>query len=64
LIVFAPTRGDAIDKMAGALEEFTIEGIKTTIPFHQRVMKNKLFRDGIFDTSFIDQTQILNELQK
>lgn len=64
LIVFAPTRGDAIDKMAGALEEFTIEGIKTTIPFHQRVMKNKLFRDGTFDTSFIDQTQILDELQK
>lgn len=64
LIVFAPTREDAIDKMAGALEEFTIEGIKTTIPFHQRVMKNKLFRDGKFDTSFIDQTQILNELQK
>lgn len=64
LIVFAPTRADAIDKMAGALEEFTIEGIKTTIPFHQRVMKNKLFQDGTFDTSFIDQTQILNELQK
>ncbi len=55
LIVFAPTRDDAIKKMAGALEEFTIEGIHTTIPFHRKVMQNDVFKSGIFDTSFIDK---------
>lgn len=55
LIVFAPTREEAIKKMAGALEEFTIEGIHTTIPFHRKVMQNDVFKSGIFDTSFIDK---------
>jgi acetyl-CoA carboxylase biotin carboxylase subunit len=55
LIVFAPTRDEAIDKMAGALEEFTIEGVHTTIPFHRKVMQNKVFRSGIYDTSFIEK---------
>lgn len=55
LIVSAPTRDEAIDKMAGALEEFTIEGVHTTIPFHRKVMANKVFRSGKFDTSFIEK---------
>ncbi|MBI4811050.1 MAG: acetyl-CoA carboxylase biotin carboxylase subunit [Ignavibacteriales bacterium] len=55
LIVFAPTREDAIKKMAGALEEFTIEGIHTTIPFHRKVMQNDVFKSGTFDTGFIDK---------
>ncbi len=59
LITFAPTREEAIDKMASALEEFTIEGICTTIPFHQKVMKNDLYRAGTFDTSFIENTNNL-----
>jgi acetyl-CoA carboxylase biotin carboxylase subunit len=54
IIVFAQTRDGAINKMAGALEEFVIEGIKTTIPFHRQVMQNKKFRDGTFDTSFLE----------
>ncbi|MEK7264063.1 MAG: acetyl-CoA carboxylase biotin carboxylase subunit [Bacteroidota bacterium] len=54
LICFAPSREEAIDKMYGALEEFTIEGVATTIPFHKKVMKDKRFRDGIFDTSFLE----------
>jgi acetyl-CoA carboxylase biotin carboxylase subunit len=54
LIVFAQTRDGAIAKMAGALEEFTIEGIKTTIPFHRQVMQDKQFRSGTFDTSFLE----------
>lgn len=55
LIVYAPDRISAIDKMQAALEEFTIEGIQTTIPFHKKVMKNELFRAGIFDTSFLEK---------
>ncbi len=54
LIVFAQTREGAIAKMAGALEEFTIEGIKTTIPFHRQVMMDERFISGNFDTSFLE----------
>ena len=54
LIVFAPTRAEAIQKMAGALEEFTVEGVHTTIPFHRRVMKNEVFKSGIYDTGFLE----------
>jgi acetyl-CoA carboxylase biotin carboxylase subunit len=55
LIVFAPTRDEAIQKMASALEEFTVEGVHTTIPFHRRVMQNDVFRSGLYDTSFIEK---------
>ena len=54
LIVFAQTREGAIQKMAGALEEFVVQGIKTTIPFHQAVMQDAKFRSGKFDTSFLE----------
>ncbi|RCK74044.1 MAG: Biotin carboxylase of acetyl-CoA carboxylase [Ignavibacteriae bacterium] len=61
LIVYAPDRKSAIDKMAAALEEFTIEGIHTTIPFHKKVMKNELFRAGKYDTSFLDNIILTNK---
>jgi len=54
LIVHAPTREDAIKRMIVALDEFIIEGVKTTIPFHKKVMKSEQFRDGNFDTTFVD----------
>lgn len=57
LIVYAQTRDGAINKMAGALEEFVVEGIKTTIPFHRQVMQSDKFRSGKFDTSFLDTFQ-------
>jgi acetyl-CoA carboxylase biotin carboxylase subunit len=57
LVVFAQTREGAINKMAGALEEFIVEGIKTTLPFHLEVMKNDNFRKGHFDTSFLETFQ-------
>ena len=40
--------------MERALEETIIEGPKTTIPFHQAIMKNNQFRKGAFDTSFLE----------
>ena len=58
LIVFAPSREEAIQKMAGALEEFTIEGIQTTIPFHQEVMRDPAFRNGKFDTSYVEKLHL------
>jgi acetyl-CoA carboxylase biotin carboxylase subunit len=54
LIVYAQTREGAINKMSSALEEFTIEGIKTTIPFHRQVMRDEHFRSANFDTSFLE----------
>ncbi|WP_298037748.1 acetyl-CoA carboxylase biotin carboxylase subunit [uncultured Desulfuromonas sp.] len=55
LIVHAETREEAIKRMARALDEYIIEGIKTTIPFHQRVMSNKEFMEGAVDTGFIER---------
>lgn len=57
LVVYGSSRESAINKMAAALEEFTIEGIHTTIPFHKKVMQHPLFREGKFDTSFIENTE-------
>jgi acetyl-CoA carboxylase biotin carboxylase subunit len=54
LIVVAQTREEAITKMERALDEYIIEGIKTTIPFHQRLMKNEKFREGDFTTKFME----------
>ena len=57
LIVFAQTRDGAVSKMLSALDEFTIEGIKTTIPFHRQVMQDDRFARGTFDTSFLETFQ-------
>ena len=61
LITFAQSREGAINKMASALDEFMVGGIKTTIPFHQQVMKDDRFRSGKFDTSFLDAFQFNSE---
>jgi acetyl-CoA carboxylase biotin carboxylase subunit len=55
LIVHAPTRKDAIARMCQALDEFVIEGIKTNIPFHRKVIASKKFADGDFDTHFLEE---------
>jgi len=54
LITWGQTREEAICKMKRALEEYQVLGIKTTIPFYQRVMRNVRFLDGNITTSFID----------
>lgn len=58
LIVYGRDRDEAIMRMRRALEEFIVEGIRTTIPFHKRVMESELFRSGQFNTKFIER---LNE---
>ena len=54
LIVSAQTREEAIIKMKRALEETVIEGIKTTIPFHLKMMDDEGFRSGKFTTKYLD----------
>ena len=54
LCCWGRTRESAISNMARALREYKILGIKTTIPFHQRVLKNAAFLEGKYDTTFID----------
>ncbi len=54
LIVVAQTREEAILKMKRALDEYIIEGIKTTIPFHQKLMEDPKFQEGDFTTKFME----------
>jgi acetyl-CoA carboxylase biotin carboxylase subunit len=54
LICKAQTREECITKMERALDEFIIEGIKTTLPFHQQLMRNPDFRAGNFHTGFLN----------
>jgi acetyl-CoA carboxylase biotin carboxylase subunit len=54
LIVWGRDRAEALARAERALGEFTVEGIKTTIPFHQRAIREQAFRDGAVYTDFID----------
>lgn len=54
LICKARTREECISKMRRALDEFIVEGIKTTVPFHRMLMDNEQFISGDFTTKFID----------
>ena len=55
LIVHAPTRADAIAKMRQALDEFVVEGIKTNIAFHKKILSSKKFREASYDTHFLEE---------
>ena len=55
LIATGRDREEAIARMSGALDAFVIEGVKTVIPFHQRVMRSDLFRAGSVHTQLIEQ---------
>lgn len=54
LITIAQSREEAINTMERALSEFVIEGVKTTIPFHQQLMKDENFRKGTYTTKFME----------
>ncbi|MFM9057155.1 MAG: acetyl-CoA carboxylase biotin carboxylase subunit [Bacteroidota bacterium] len=58
LITIAQTREEAIQTMERALSEFVIEGVKTTIPFHQQLMLNADFRKGNYTTKFLESFQL------
>jgi acetyl-CoA carboxylase biotin carboxylase subunit len=55
LIVHADTRDEAIRRMARALDEYIIGGIRTTIQLHKRIMQNKEFKEGAVDTGFMER---------
>jgi acetyl-CoA carboxylase biotin carboxylase subunit len=55
LIVWGDNRKDAVARMKRALREFIVEGVKTTIPFHLRIMQQKDFLSGAYTTGFINK---------
>jgi len=55
VIAFADTREQAISRMRGALEHFSIEGVKTNIPTHLKVLASDAFARGEFDTHFLER---------
>lgn len=59
LITYGKTREEAITQMKRALDEFIIEGIETTIPFHRLIMDNDVFVSGDFNTNFLEENPIV-----
>jgi len=64
LICRSHSREEAIQKMVRALDEFVVEGINTTIPFHKVLMKNEDFKAGNFDTGFLTKWDYVEEIKK
>ena len=62
LIVYGQTRVDVLARMQRALAEFSIRGVMTTIPFHQRILADRDFQRGEFTTDFIQQKLDSNAL--
>ncbi|AQQ53020.1 acetyl-CoA carboxylase biotin carboxylase subunit [Planococcus lenghuensis] len=60
LITYADTREEAVAKMKRALDEFVVEGVFTTIPFHARLMDHEVFKSGDFNTKFLEKYNVLN----
>lgn len=58
LITTAQTREEAIDKMRRALDEFVIEGVQTTIPFHQQLMEHPDYLEGNYTTKFMEDFEL------
>ena len=54
VIAWGRDREEAISRMKRALNEFVIDGVKTTIPFHKKLMDNETFRKGNFNTKFLE----------
>ena len=59
LIVSAQTREEALSKMERALNEYVIEGIHTTIPFHLQLFQNEKFRKGEYTTKFLEDFELV-----
>jgi len=61
LIAYGRDRDEAIQRMKRALDEFIIEGVHTTIPFHQRMMEHEIFVGGDFNTMFLEKYTIMKD---
>lgn len=64
LVVWGKDRQEAVVRMKRALSEYIVTGVKTTIPFHIRVMNNQRFLEGTFDTNFIDKVFFQEERER
>ena len=64
LVAWGKDRTEAIARMKRALTEYVVTGVKTTIPFHIRVMNNRHFIEGNFDTNFIDKVFFKEEQER
>ncbi len=64
LICHGSSRNEALARMDRALDEYSIQGVKTTIPFHKSVLNNPEFARGNITTSFIERYQILDQAKK
>ena len=60
LITYGETREEAIAKMKRALGEFAIQGVETTIGFHEKLMNHEVFISGDFDTKFLEKYDLMN----
>lgn len=61
VISYGATREEAIARMHRALSEFVIEGIDTTIPFHINLLEHEVFRDGDFNTKFLETYDVMKK---
>lgn len=59
LIVHGKTREEAIARMKRALSEFVVEGVHTTIPFHQKLLEHDVFVNGEFNTKFLELYDVM-----
>ena len=57
LIAFGRNREESISRLRRSLDEFIVEGVKTTIPFHRKLVDHPDFIDGNFDTGFLDRVK-------
>ncbi|WP_313893815.1 acetyl-CoA carboxylase biotin carboxylase subunit [Psychrobacillus sp.] len=60
LITFGDTREEAIARMRRALSEFVIDGVETTVSFHEKLMNHEVFISGDFDTKFLEKYDVIN----
>jgi acetyl-CoA carboxylase biotin carboxylase subunit len=60
VITYGSSREEAISRMKRALSEFVVEGIHTTIPFHLKLLENKKFVEGQFNTKFLELNDVMN----
>lgn len=64
LITYGKTRDEAVHRMRRALDEFIIEGVHTTIPFHRLIMEHPVFLNGDFNTKFLEENPIVQVEKK
>lgn len=64
LITFGDTREEAIARMRRALDEFEIDGVNTTIPFHSRLFDHEVFVGGEFNTKFLETYNVMDDEEK